>query len=230
MIYHEWIDFANTTVDWFATDSQEAYNFNLKNRYQDLEDAGWVDQSIDYSFNSLGFRDDEFPTNLNYLAVGCSHTQGVGLHREQTWVSQLSNMIGEKVFNAGISGAAQDTVYRVLDQLLPNYHPKVVFMLAPPSWRMELSDDNQTFKVYNFHSYAEDRSKHLDFYFQNDINSSINSQRNIDAIQNICNKWNSKLITLLSDHDLITDERARDLMHSSPDAQKDVANKFKELL
>jgi hypothetical protein len=231
MIYHESINLANTTTKWSPPlDSEEAFSRHLKGEYNKLEAAGWIDQEIEYTFNSQGFRDEEFPRDLNYLAVGCSHTMGVGLRYEQTWVSQLSKLIDKKIYNAGVAGAATDTVYRIVSHLLSGYQPDIVFMLRPPAWRWELSEDNKTFKVYNYNTYHDYRSTHLDYYFLNDINSGINAQKNMDAINYICNRSDCRLIELSADYDLIADEGARDLMHSGPNAHKDIANKFKELL
>jgi hypothetical protein len=52
----------------------------------------WGKYSVNYKFNSQGFRSREFKINSNkpvILTLGCSHTVGVGIPVEDNWPEQL---------------------------------------------------------------------------------------------------------------------------------------------
>lgn len=225
MIYHRNLKYAGQILDWLDTDSREQWDFHLTNKNNELKKSGWLDQiPIQYKFNSAGFRGDDFNLNIKIVAAGCSHTFGVGLHEHQTWVGQLEQLLDCKIQNLGVSGASMDTVYRILDSLLDHLRPDVLFLFAPPSYRVEFCiDDNSIWEVYNIHT---NNNEHLKNYFINDINSAYNFQKNLQAIQYICLEKNIRLIHLSADHDFVADHSARDLLHSGPDVHKGIAERF----
>jgi hypothetical protein len=79
-----------------------------------------------YSFNELGFRGDSpKKKGLRIMSVGCSHTEGIGVHNHQTWSHILSRKIKDGVdLNLGISGRSNDYIARTVlswtDYLLPD--------------------------------------------------------------------------------------------------------------
>ena len=222
-MYHNHTKYAGKTVEWIDFDSKEMYDRNLKDHYTQLEQGGWINTTIEYKFNYYGFRDWEFPDQLEFLALGCSHTLGHGLHADQAWPSQLSQLIDNKVYNGGVSGAAMDTVYRIAKELVPRHKPSTVFLLAPNSMRFELANENDTWDVINVHA---DRDICTDHYFMYGQNSFVNFNRNLHAIKHICAKNNANLICLTADHDFRADYAARDLMHSGPEVMAELAERF----
>ena len=86
----------------------------------------YSDTSVQYDINSQGFRDDEFPwlnpgsTEPYRLAIGCSHTWGIGLLKDEVWVSHFKKMMKKKmhhypqIWNLGMPGGSNDKIYRVL--------------------------------------------------------------------------------------------------------------------
>ena len=122
--------FASTTQLWNGTDSENNFKKNcaVPESRQILEESGWlVPESLTYKFNSEGFRDDEFDQQPAGLAIGCSHTQGVGIKNEHTWPSQLQSMMGQKIWNLGVGGAALDTCYRLLEYWINHLNVKFEF-------------------------------------------------------------------------------------------------------
>ena len=100
----------------------------LKNFFTDLSGK------IEYTLNSLWHRDDELKTYSDYtLAVGCSHTFGIGA--ETPWPKLIDNC-----YNAGIPGA---TVHDMCDVAMAIYKDnpyKRVLMFAPHGERFLVSD------------------------------------------------------------------------------------------
>ena len=85
------------------------------------------------AYNKFGLR----TTNIDFkkkwiLAVGDSSTFGLGLKPEERYTNKLEQIIGIKVYNAGIPGAGNDLIY---DQLLAymQYNPIVIiFQFSNP--------------------------------------------------------------------------------------------------
>jgi hypothetical protein len=86
-----------------------------------------------YCFNSDGFRSIELDPAIDIVALGCSHTLGVGLPVEYTWVNQLSSMLSRDIVNISESGASVryliDTFYRFYYK--EKINPKIVLCNFP---------------------------------------------------------------------------------------------------
>jgi len=93
--------------------------------------------------NSEGLRDNErqieYPDSvIRIIAIGNSFTEGVGAPQDSTWPAlleqKLSNKLQKKVevFNAGISSSDPFFGYKLLEEQLLKYSPKMV-LLAPGS-------------------------------------------------------------------------------------------------
>lgn len=105
-----------------------------------LAESGWLHKSniITYDYNHHGFRDDDFDDRECALALGCSYTEGVGVAVHQTWPSQLTELVGYKVWNLGIGGVGIDTCFRAMDFWIPILKPRFVALLDPPIARLEI--------------------------------------------------------------------------------------------
>lgn len=68
---------------------------------------------------------------MNKLAVGCSHTYGVGVDPQQAWPILLG------AINCGVSGVSSDYIARNLPTLLEKYQPSIVYVLWPDWSRFE---------------------------------------------------------------------------------------------
>ena len=211
-------------------DSYQSWTYNLNNPYASeiLKKNNWPAQysMVVYKYNSHGFRGDEFPRQNNAIAMGCSHTFGLALPVEYSWVCKLSKMMGVDISNLGVNSGALDTVYRLSRFWIPILRPKYVFLLAPPSLRFEVSNDDVSWEIKNVHLVLDSFSKN---YFSNGWNSDINTKKNLDAVRSICENYGAVLYVLSADHDLPADHGARDTFHSGPTAHEKVAEKFHTL-
>lgn len=140
---HAASEHAGKTLHWIPPDTEQQYNQNLKNldNRQLLEQFGWIDQRIEYRFNSHGFRTAEFDQRPNFVAIGCSFTQGTGVHQHQRWSDCLSQQLDLWCWNLGVAGAASDTCYRIVKYYLDVLKPQFVVFLEPRPNRIELHSD-----------------------------------------------------------------------------------------
>ena len=84
------------------------------------------DTTIEYEYNSQGFRDDEFnwlnPNGKDpySIAIGCSHTWGMGLLKDEVWVGHFKKIFHypHKIWNLGMPSASNDKIYRILHNII----------------------------------------------------------------------------------------------------------------
>jgi hypothetical protein len=230
--YHQWQNFAGTSVGWFATDTQQLYEKNLKNpeKKQLLSDRGWINQTIVYQFNEHGFRSDNFDCGPGFVALGCSHTQGVGLHYEQLWATQVARTLGISSWNLGVAGAALDTCFRMSYYWLPLLRPKFVVLLAP-THRLEIHASNQVEVIHLATDDRVSRDGFLKNYATNEANNDINQLKNKLAIKLICNDldipfycWDQTSWQQLPVNPVNAISIARDIMHPGPERHQNFAN------
>jgi hypothetical protein len=222
--------FASTTQLWSGSDSEENFKANcaIEENYKKLKDLGWLDGKVlTYQYNSQGFRDEEFDQQPAGIALGCSHTQGVGIHAKQTWPRQLQHMLGQKIWNLGSGGAALDTCYRLLEYWIEHLNVKFVVCAVPGITRYEVFDSNWS-NILSMMPIETDMpwlAGYQKNYLLYDQNSELNQRKNLQAMQYICNKYNIPFYYDLME-DFMVGPLARDLMHSGADAQERLANKF----
>ena len=95
---------------------------------------------IDETYNSHGFRGDEFEREKPDIAfriftVGGSTTFGVGVQDSETWPAQLQQIIDEKitdqeieVINAGIPGGTTESEYDLIKNRISSLDPDLIIM------------------------------------------------------------------------------------------------------
>lgn len=83
---------------------------------------------ISYKYNSRGFRDDEWPEDLENCVwcFGDSFTKGLGSPREHTWSYILQQRIGHRTINVSMDGASNDWISRKLVELVNTITPKAI--------------------------------------------------------------------------------------------------------
>ena len=225
--------FANQIKEWSGSDNEVRYQENVSNpnTRKRLEKLGWFDTKIYYSYNSEGFRDEEFDQRPAFLALGCSHTQGVGIPEETTWPRQLEKLLNIKVWNLGVGGAALDTCYRFLDYWIHHLNVTAVICAVPPIYRFEVFENGNWSNI--LHSDPHIRSWMQDYvknYFTFDQNSNLNRRKNLMAMQNICDvkgvPFYPNLLEGFGDYG-----GARDLSHSGVSANRILATQiYKQIL
>ena len=220
---HQWTNHAGSTIKWLAPDSEENYKKHLKDAEHKrlLDIFGWVNVEIDYTFNSEGFRTAEFDTRPNWMALGCSFTQGTGVNVQDRWTTLVSDDIDLHCWNLGIAGAAGDTCYRIAKHYVPRLLPKFVIYLEPRYNRTELMTSMDPAPLvlnwaYDNKDWNSTYVKELLLYEENLV---IVAEKNREALRSLCLQHNIPLIVYQPDAYLSTiDDKtqhdlARDLLH-----------------
>jgi len=231
---HNNLHLANQTHFWHSSDSEDSWLKNMKDikNSQFLKKHGWDNtQAFTYCYNSHGFRCKEFNNEPCYIALGCSHTEGVGLPEDQSWPNLLSTKLTYPVLNLGVGGSSFDTVVRLLDYYIDKLNIKGVFILEPPANRFELFE--QTIPK----TYMAADPRHELIYKQwvtSEYNIENNVKKNRYASRWICHTNNIKLISFESqiigefeyEHNEQYFYQARDLKHYGEQTQQYIANRF----
>lgn len=220
---HDWSYVAGQTINWLSPDSKETYQQNISNsaKRHMLQQFGWIDQTIDYTFNSDGFRTHEFDGRANFVTIGCSFTQGVAVNREDTWAQIVSDQLGLSVYNLGVAGASADTCYRIIKYYAPILRPKFVILLEPRRNRTELhQSEHQKPYTINWAYDAEFwNSTYTKTWLSNDINMQLRAEKNRAAIAHVCASLDIPVVMYQPNdyHDLVSDKTqldlGRDLLH-----------------
>ena len=177
---------------WLGTDSNQRYLDNLKNNYEKLRSNYWIDRTIKYTFNSHGFRCDEFTSDDSIMFLGCSHTLGVGLPIEDTWAYQVAKNLNLKNVNLGQGGSSSDTAYRLASYYIEQLKPKIVVIRPPDPARFEMFD---CYNKPTLHSpqYQESVTDYKD-WFSCEHNHILNEEKNLLAIEYLCTRFNTKFV------------------------------------
>lgn len=79
--------------------------------------------SIQYHYNSRGFRDQEWPQDLSQVlwCVGDSFTVGLGQPIEHVWPYLLAQRTGQRTVNVSMDGASNDWICRVAKSILTEF-------------------------------------------------------------------------------------------------------------
>ena len=234
--------FASTTQLWSGSDTEKNFKANcaIEENYKKLKDLGWIDGKVlTYQYNSQGFRDEEFDQQPAGIALGCSHTQGVGVHAEQAWPQQLQNLLGQKIWNLGVGGAALDTCYRMLEYWIEHLNVEFVVCAVPGISRYEVFANSKEWSTIlpsaefwpndiKMLHWLPDYQKN---YLRYDQNSELNRRKNLQAMQHICDKhgvpfYYDLMVNFYDIHPHTDAALARDLLHCGPGTQEILANKF----
>lgn len=219
---------SSQTNQWSCVDSQEKFRAHMEkpSTRLRLQELGWTEHNISYSYNYQGFRAPEFDDRPCGLALGCSHTEGIGIPLEQTWPWLLSQQSSTHVWNLGVAGSSMDTASRLLEFYYPVLRPKFVALLAPSNLRFELGRPNGVFFVFNL--YREDNC-HKDYikeYFLNSQNCEINWKKNLASMQWFCHQNQVPLVYIDVNTEFPPGGTARDLSHNGLEDMQTVADKF----
>jgi len=85
---------------------------------------------IIYQYNSRGFRDEEWPTDLHNAAwcIGDSYTAGIGVPYSHMWPQVLSQKTGKRTINVSMDGASNNWIARKAGQILDVIQPKLLIL------------------------------------------------------------------------------------------------------
>lgn len=224
---------ASQELSWLISDGRDLFEFNLKNRYDDLKRFGWLDKKITYKFNSMGFRCEEFTDQPSAMFLGCSMTVGIGLPVEETWPSIVSKSLNLQCANLGIGGSSPDTAFRMCLGYIDKIKPKVVVYNQPPPGRLEIINSEQEPSAVNLIvkdlpvDYLDD---YLKKYIIDISNFNVNYLKNYFAIKLLCEERNIKFVSFGNfkkrgiGMPWNPDDLARDLIHPGTRQNRDFAS------
>lgn len=145
--------------------------------------------NIDYRYNSRGFRDNEWPDQVDALrnaiwCVGDSCTIGIGSPLEHTWVNLLSRNLSQRTINISMEGASNDWISRRAAQIQEYIKPSCMIIMWSYVSRREINNNQ-----------LDDEKRRLprDPIQQNLLADADNFKGNLDRLL----KFDSKIINFL---------------------------------
>ena len=88
-------------------------------------------KEISYRYNSKGFRDHEWPADMDNViwCLGDSFTVGIGQPFQETWPQVLEQKAKIRCINLGENGCSNDTLCLRLKHLVKTHNPKNVVIM-----------------------------------------------------------------------------------------------------
>jgi len=239
--------------------SAEYWNLDCLKRFEEiksepekwelLKKCGWVDEynnptPIDYKFNSLGFRDDDFVEGDEdtIICLGDSFTNGIGMHRNLIWPTLLQEKLGKRVYNMGRDGGVDGAyVFRMLLYWWKKLRSKTVLIQFSPLWCREVLDKDGLYLVGNW-TKEDERYKDI---ITSPIEIYLTHLRSMYAIQAFCdenkidlhfigfdkmNEIGQPIFARLMDGNIEPWHFARDLMHPGAPMHRGILETFLEKL
>jgi hypothetical protein len=233
-IIHNYSSVSSKTLYWDTSDNEQTYLKNLQNpeKKQLLLDAGYVDNSITYQFNSHGFRNKEFDQKFDIACFGCSFTMGTGVHNLHTWPQQLADLTNLNVANLGLSGSSNDCSYRMAEHYLKWLQPKYAVWVQTDQHRLEIVNNNDKIAV-NILASDSDNFYSNNFFIKtwmtSETNQILNLNKNTRAFANLCQEIGIIPLIILR-QEIINIDFARDLRHPGQKSYAQLAMRIKNLI
>lgn len=101
---------------------------------------------VEYRYNSRGFRDSEWPSDLSNAiwCLGDSFTVGIGSPLEHTWPKVLQHTTGRRCVNVSLDGASNSWIGRRAAQILREIKPFAIVIHWSFLHRTENPDTSKT--------------------------------------------------------------------------------------
>ena len=118
--------------------------------------------TVTYSYNSRGFRDQEWPNRLVDLkksiwCVGDSFTSGIGMPYHHTWPQVLSKRTGQRTINVSLDGASNNWIGRQAKMILDEITPEIIIVHWSFSHRREKNIDEVLNSIWhNYYNAIKD--------------------------------------------------------------------------
>jgi hypothetical protein len=233
-LVHNYSNLAGKTVLWDTSDNEEAYRANTQDpiKRQQLQDLGYLDCDITYSFNRDGFRNAEFDRPIDVVCFGCSFTMGTGVQMQDTWPAQLQALTNLEVANLGHAGSSNDTAFRFADYYLPQLRPKFAVWVQTDNHRLEIIDQVSRVSVNILATDSDDFFSNNHFiktWMTSEQNQTLNQKKNTGAFVNLCRDLGIVPV-VLPRQDVVTVDTGRDLRHPGIHSYRAIAEKIKNLI
>jgi hypothetical protein len=134
----------NQTEYYSGTDTEDLYNSNLQTQSSDWY---YYNNPITYSYNEYGHRSksiNELDFDNYILFIGCSHTEGIGLHQENTYANLVSTKLNCDYYNLACGGSGLDILFYNIVSWFNTFDklPKKVVIQWPNTVRFAALDDS----------------------------------------------------------------------------------------
>lgn len=174
-----------------------------------------------YQYNSFGFRSPEFHEDTNIVALGCSHTFGVGVPKDFIWTSFVSEITGiNDVINLGVPGASVPLCVRLLSTYINEYgSPKIVLCNFPDFHRYEVFDDIGRAQM------GSSASANYEDFSKTNIFSYIQNLQAINFLEAMCKANKIKLVWQI----WVSQVSSLEKLHVSEEFFKNKFKSFKSL-
>lgn len=141
---------------------------------------------VDYSFNSRGYRDHEWPDSSEELtnAIWCfgdSFTVGVGSPVEFSWPSVLGRKVNKRCINVSMDGASNDWISRRVSDVIKTIQPSKIVVLWSYFHRREKQNNNLT-----------DEARRIFYDNTSDLEDFLNFKKCYTEVINLCKEKNIK--------------------------------------
>lgn len=218
-----------TRLKWVIPDTVD----NFK---QNPDFARWQNIDITYTFSNEGFRTYDFDSVMGKeidVALGCSHTMGVGLPIEWTWPSLVEKDRPYPMLNLGLGGGTSDTVARILTNITGLFQINTVFIFWPNFRRFEIyKDEKADFILPNDskleHTWNMDQNISLQRFHKNKLIVELLHDRTESIVGPVYSDVKSEVKKQLTGYDIL--DYARDGMHFGPETHKLIAKLLLEKL
>ena len=117
--------------------------------------------TVEYSYNSRGFRDQEWPQDVTdaVWCIGDSFTVGLGAPESHGWVSQLRKQLNRPCINVSMDGASNNWIGRWAKQIICQAHAQTIVVHWSFTHRRELELKAIQDKIWQeFYSAVRDSS------------------------------------------------------------------------
>ena len=212
----------NQTLSWCDTDTKERWESNRISQADRLKKHGWWEsQNIEYSFNSQGFRSEEFdPNRKGIMFLGCSITVGIGIQQQDIWCERVSGAVCLPCWNLGQGSAGMDTLFRMAEYWIPRLLPRQVIMLCPPNRFEILNSQGRPVMLLPAAQTKECKNPpYLDTFYRewaiHPENMRLHDLKNLWAIEHLCDSLDIPLNhwTWADMFNNWVDDYGRDLSH-----------------
>jgi hypothetical protein len=172
----------NQRWQYSGIDSPE--NCNDKQYFQSYPHA------IEYCYNSRGYRDQEWPTELLELqnsiwCIGDSFTVGLGNPIEHTWPYILQQQTSQRTINVSMDGASNEWMARKIKRIVEVIAPKTIVVQWSYFPRRELpsnADDEK--RIMRYHPLQLEDEINIE-NFKNCVLETIKICKNCQIINSI---------------------------------------------
>jgi hypothetical protein len=160
-------NFINKTKYWYGSDVKHKWEKNKKDK------PYYIDNQIEYKFNNSGYRtyDDFEKGKKGIITLGCSFTEGIGLHLEDVWSHKIAKHLDKPLYNLSVGGKGIRDSFERLVSFGDYLEYEYVFLFIPPKGRVSIYfGDNRIVEPSDYPELS-DKTDYFDFLpsIQNDI-------------------------------------------------------------